>query len=432
MSNPSLLCVPYRFKTSKLYSQIPDSGLGDFVVTRTTTPTAGQATRVNAAGLIELVPDNVPRLDYPLGGISAGCPALLVEPSAQNLCPRSQDIDLWTPNVAIVTPNVAISPNGTQNAELFVPNSGSNGRAEINIGTLTNATTYTMTCFMKQHTASLDQITLYVSDGGGATGTHRWGVNVSLSAFTLSNYTQSNGSVTSTSIENYGNGWYRIRVTGQVTSGMTSTSAVVIRYFGSTANGTNGVLVFGAQFELGSIATSYIPTAASPVTRGAETISKTGVSSLIGQTEGTIYAEVDVRVLGDGRFATLSDGTSSNRIQCRFNAAINGIDFLVVVSGSSVGFSISNSSHPSFPATIPAGTYKIALGYKQNDYVVAMNGVAYTPTVTTRNVPLNFSKVTLGADVSDLNQFNNRIRALELYPTRLPNTGPLSLQSLTQ
>jgi hypothetical protein len=92
MSNPSLLCVPYRFKTSKLYSQIPDSGLGDFTVTRTTTPTAGQATRVNAQGFIELVADNVPRLDYPLGGITAGCPSLLVEPSAQNLVAQSENL----------------------------------------------------------------------------------------------------------------------------------------------------------------------------------------------------------------------------------------------------------------------------------------------------------------------------------------------------
>jgi hypothetical protein len=176
------------------------------------------------------------------------------------------------------------------------------------------------------------------------------------------------------------------------------------------------------QGEVGPAFTSPIPTTTGTGSRSADVISVSGaVSGSIGQTEGTIYVEVDVRVLGDGRFATLSDGTSNNRIQCRFNAALNGLDFLVVVSASSVGFSISNSSHPSFPATIPAGTYKIALGYKQNDYVVAMNGVAYTPTVTTRNVPLSFSKVTLGADVSDLNQFNNRIRAVALYNTRLTN-----------
>ena len=72
MSDPSLLNVPYRFKASKLYSQIPDSGLGDFTVTRSA---SNAATRVNAQGFIETVADNVPRLDYPLGGIANGCPA---------------------------------------------------------------------------------------------------------------------------------------------------------------------------------------------------------------------------------------------------------------------------------------------------------------------------------------------------------------------
>lgn len=73
--NPSLLIVPYRYKAAKLYSQLPESGDGDFVVTRSTT-----ATRVNASGLIESVASGVPRLDYTGGG----CPSLLVEPAATN------------------------------------------------------------------------------------------------------------------------------------------------------------------------------------------------------------------------------------------------------------------------------------------------------------------------------------------------------------
>jgi hypothetical protein len=426
MSNPSLLCVPYRFKTSKLYSQIPDSGLGDFSVTRSA---SNVATRVNAAGLIETVLDNVPRLDYPLGGISAGCPALLVEPSGTNLCPRSQEIDLWSPTSAITTPNAAISPDGTQNAELFVPNSGSNGRTEINVGTLANATTYTMTCFMKQHTASLDQITLYVSDGGGATGTHRWGVTVTLSGFTLSNYTQSNGSVTSTSIENYGNGWYRVRVTGQVTSGMTSTSAVAFRYFGSTANGTNGVLVYGVQFEQSSIPTSYIPTTTGSVTRGAETVSKTGVSSLIGQTEGTLYAEVDLKNKGVSisRIVYLSDGTSNNEIRISHSVATAGdLQIAIRLAGNLVVNQTSSTA-------VYFGINKIAVGYKVGTNEVAMyvNGSQIVLSTSTGNMPA-CSAIHLGSQLGSSNFLNDRIRAAALYTTRLPNTGTLSLQSLTQ
>ena len=88
MSTPSLLNIPYLYKAGTLYSQIPESGAGDFTVSRTTT-VANRSTRINKDGLIELVNDNVPRLDYPLGGAVNGCPALLVEPSAQNLLQRS-------------------------------------------------------------------------------------------------------------------------------------------------------------------------------------------------------------------------------------------------------------------------------------------------------------------------------------------------------
>jgi hypothetical protein len=82
---PSLLIVPYRSKTGKLYSQIPTSGAGDFTVTRNTT-----ATRFNSAGLIESVASGIPRLDYFTSGGTAGCPALLVEPAATNLALQSE------------------------------------------------------------------------------------------------------------------------------------------------------------------------------------------------------------------------------------------------------------------------------------------------------------------------------------------------------
>jgi hypothetical protein len=86
MPTPSLILVPARFKTGKLYTPVATTsgGLvlgasGDFNVTRATT-----ATRVNASGLIESVASGIPRLDYYTSGGTAGCPALLVEPSAAN------------------------------------------------------------------------------------------------------------------------------------------------------------------------------------------------------------------------------------------------------------------------------------------------------------------------------------------------------------
>jgi hypothetical protein len=54
LDTASLLLTPNAYKEGKLYSVIPSDGSGDFTFTRATT-----ATRVNSAGLVELVPYNL-------------------------------------------------------------------------------------------------------------------------------------------------------------------------------------------------------------------------------------------------------------------------------------------------------------------------------------------------------------------------------------
>jgi hypothetical protein len=420
MSDPSLLNIPYRFKASKLYSQIPDSGLGDFVVSRSA---SNAATRVNAQGFIEVVSDNVPRLDYPLGGIANGCPALLVEPSAQNTCLQSETFQSWAfTNASASSGNAAISPSNTQTAGLFIPNSGTTGRGEVACGTLSNATTYSFSCFIKTPTNSLTSVWLYTSDGGGGTGANRWGVEINLSNFTLTDYILNNGSVTSKAVENYGNGWYRVRVTGQVTSGIGGSSVAVVRKLtaGADTNGINGVLVWGAQFETGSIATSYIPTTTAAITRGADLVSKTGVSSLIGQTEGTIYAEVVLSRVNANPLITISDGTDTNRIQIAF-ASPTSLVAIIRITTLNVNYTVTI---PTIPAT--GGVYKMALGYKTDDYCFALNGTAYANTAS-RGVPA-CNKIGLGTSATDGAFLNDRIRASAIFPTRLTNA---QLQALT-
>ena len=51
------------------------------------------------------------------------------------------------------------------------------------------------------------------------------------------------------------------------------------------------------KLEAGSYATSYIPTSGSAVTRVADACSQTTPDGVIGQTEGTMYAEIDIRAI---------------------------------------------------------------------------------------------------------------------------------------
>ena len=70
------------YKEGTLYSLVPNDNVGNFDVERT-----GVATRVNKDGLIEVVGENIPRLDYSDGG----CPKLLTEVASENLIPYSED-----------------------------------------------------------------------------------------------------------------------------------------------------------------------------------------------------------------------------------------------------------------------------------------------------------------------------------------------------
>ena len=410
MSNPSLLCVPYRFKTSKLYSQIPDSGLGDFTVTRTTTPTAGQATRVNAAGLIELVADNVPRLDYPLGGITAGCPALLVEPSAQNLALRSAELDnaVWTNALwgnwsnATAASSTTIAPDGSTNAEELTFTTNTSSRLQRITG-IAASTTYTFSMYVmgKAGNSYQNGILLRISTGFNnalvtvAAATSRIDLTVSNTI------------------------WTRYSVTFTTPSSGVNEFNVGITVANSGINPNATMICWGAQLETGSVATSYIPTAASPVTRGAEVVDRTGISSLMGQTEGTFYLDMSY-------FAKGSTGATL-WLYIIGTPTSNNIGLGVGVTSVR---SIVNGQSDSLSTPSTANGVKIAWGYNGSGVVCFVNGVQYNlPTggnqiITSMNrcvIDMSSAGGTRMADV--------RIRAVALYRNRLTNA---QLQSLTQ
>ena len=420
MSTPSLLCVPYRLKAGTLYSQIPDSGLGDFVVTRATTPTAGQATRVNSRGLIETVLDNVPRLDYPLGGITAGCPALLVEPSATNSMFYSQSINSWPTKTGLtITDNNAISPDGTQNAS-YIQQTIGGATVSLVSAVVTVATAQPQSVSFYAKAGQVTSVTFQLGTPALWVGSTRVRFTIDLLTGAISVIT---GTGTASSVA-VGNGWYKYSVVTAATIGSGTTSIQTVTGAIFSPNSGDGFYLWGAQWEQNSLVpTSYIPTTTAAITRGAETISKTGVSSLIGQTEGTIYAELDFS-RAVGTIAIILGNGSSENFRIRKNANFSVLVQAVNTSGSASLFTSPAAS---------AGIYKIAFGYKNGDYAMSVNGAAVLTSNNSVNFPVNaLDRIFLGDTVGGVPAFNDRIRDVALYPTRLPNTGPNSLQSLTQ
>jgi hypothetical protein len=100
LDKATLLLTPNAYKTSKIYSIIPENGSGDFSFTR-----ASGATRINSTGQYEIMGTNIPRLNYDFSG---GCPTILLEPQRTNLF---RDSEPSTTPVAGTISGVTFSAN---------------------------------------------------------------------------------------------------------------------------------------------------------------------------------------------------------------------------------------------------------------------------------------------------------------------------------
>jgi len=116
-------------------------------------------------------------------------------------------------------------------------------------------------------------------------------------------------------------------------------------------------------------------------------------------------------------------GTLNDRIMINFDSS-GSVLALIRVGGVNADYT---ATIPAIPAT--GGVYKVALGYKANDYCFAVNGIAYASTAS-RGVPANMSTLYLGASVFSTAQLNDRIRAAALYTTRLTNAELAALTTL--
>ncbi len=389
---PSLLIVPYRSKTGKLYSQIPTSGAGDFTVTRNT-----EARRFTSAGLIASVASGIPRLDYATSGGTVGCPALLVEPAATNLCLQSEAFNTTWARVSggtgllpVITANAVVAPDGTTTAETIVFDRGSATSGSANFSqvqqviNLATSGTYTLSVYAKATAAG----------------------DVGKQFYIRAKDTLVSGALTSSWVR------YTSTETG-VAAG--NTSIMIGNRGGFTANQSVSVDLWGAQLETGSVATSYIPTTAGTGSRSADVISVSGaVSGSIGQTEGTVYAEVDVRNLARETYLIrIDEGAAANVLSLR-KLDTNQIRTTITAPTTSGTLNISS-------AAFTAGIVKVAFAYKSGEIALSVNGATALTANGTFSFGASLNRITLGSNTIASSEFNDRIRAAALYTTRLMN-----------
>ena len=404
---PSLLIVPYRSKTGKLYSQIPTSGAGDFTVTRNT-----EARRFDSAGLVASVASGIPRLDYYTSGGTAGCPALLVEPAATNLCLQSENFSTtWSPTNTVVSGNVAgtTDPAGGNTADQIFETAASGNHFLAQTMTIVSGTTYVGSIFYKKAAGSPDWMQVAFSTTGLA----------GFANFNLTSGTVGNVFAGATGrIENYGNGWYRCTLIQTANASGTSGGPIIVftnntnsitRFVSYTGNTATSIYAWGAQLETGSVATSYIPTTTGTGSRSGDLVSVTGaVSGSIGQTAGTFYLDLT--------YSLRLTSTATRWIQI-FGSSNN---IGLAVATTNIVRSIVNGQSDILSTPSTADGVKIAWGYDGSGVVCFVNGTQYTLTNGGAQIITQLNQISL--DLSTTNAIGNcRLRAMALYTTRLTN-----------
>jgi hypothetical protein len=250
------------------------------------------------AGILE----DLPRLDY-----SGSCPSLLLEPQRSNLIPNSEYLNAsnWSSGSIDIEDNADVSPEGLQNASLMYPVSTGTFRRLGDFATTIGAT---------------DTLSFYAKAAGFryiSTPNLVGSISVVGATFDLQDgvvaYTKTGEGITA-EIEDAGNGWYRCIVKSD------GTGAQRLYLFLSnepnstiaTANGTDGVLIYGLQAEAGSYPTSYIPTYGSAVTRSGDNTGAIDVSSLGVTTGYTLFYEVsDFKVTANSTWVRQNSSNGS-------------------------------------------------------------------------------------------------------------------------
>jgi hypothetical protein len=318
--------------------------------------------------------------------------------------------------------NSATSPDGYVNADIATETATTSQHGlSSGVISFTSGTTYTFSAFAKNAPSGRGFIQLYGFQLGAAAA------NV-FANFNLNTGVVGTATGGTSAITNYGNGWYRCTFTftcGNSLSerinlfNVTSASATAGQSYAGDI--TKAIYWYGAQVEAGAYATSYIKTEAAAVTRLADDCKKTSISSLIGQTAGTVFYEFTFDNFGESAGEKvlwyMKDGGTGERYLTVTDTQVLAY---VDASGGTVQANLQKTG-------ITVGTYKVAIAYANNDFVMYVNGTLASSD--TSGTVAGFS--TFGLQYYSLGAAGRQMaKQALLFKTRLTNAQLAELTTL--
>jgi hypothetical protein len=396
------------------------SANGSYVVTETATETyfkgyprstfvgsidnvsVKEVTFDQADGTLELFnhPANIPRIEYDAASAVKG---LLIEEARTNLVTYSEDFTnaAWVDSTpVIVTPNQAVSPDGTQNADSV--ELVSNGDYKYQLSAVSASTQYSFSWYIKAGTATVHVYGFY--DQSNAAWVDQ------------TKYTITDG-------ESVGNGWYRVTKTVTTPIGCTSLRIYPLRTNDSVGYDPDTIgtsILYGAQFEVGSFASSYIPTSGASATRAADVA--TIPTSAFGYNDAAGTVVVEAQRFGTNvypRSVMIDSGSEADSIGLGAWGLLTSLSSLIKVGN--VAQASMNTGN------VGTSAFKNSLAYKENDFAASRDGGAVL-TDTSGVVQTGLTTLRIGRNALKEQFFNGHIKSIQYYPRRLSNA---QLQELT-
>jgi hypothetical protein len=298
----------------------------------------------------------------------------VIRSAATNLLLRSEEFDnaAWTKSRATVTADNTTAPNGLTTADKLVEDTSISlthlTRQDL---TLTANIVYTVSIYAKA--AERTRLRVDLSDASTSADTV-FGLFDLVSGTVVSSAANGNASLTSASIQNAGDGWYRCSVTGKINT--TDTDGRVLLYIDNgstisyTGDGTSGLFIWGAQLEVGSTATTYLPTGAT-----INSAPRFDHNPLTGECLGLLVEEQRVNSIRNNTMVGAVAGTPGT-LPTNWSVAFSpsGLSYAVVGTGSTSGIPYVDIQITGTPSA--NGTAQIT--FEQNAVIGALSGQTWT------------------------------------------------------
>jgi hypothetical protein len=326
------------------------------------------------------------------GALRRGDRGVLIEGARTNLLVRSQEFDdaAWvkinqnSATSPVITANAGLAPDGTMTAERAQFERTGTGAADRSRLEQTNipiaaSTVYTFSVWLKSFDGTNQTVSIFPNFGLG-----------SAVALTVTNE------------------WQRFQVSANSSVSITATCVIGLGYVANSVLNAD-VLIWGAQLEAASFASSYIPTVAAASTRASDVLTYTaGVSY-----PASMWAEFSQDVLaggGSNRIFQIDDGSINNRATLYMST--NVVTFRVSTSGSNVATVLVSGA-------ISASVVYKAAGRAATDDVRVYRNATQGTQDTSAALPASPTTARVGVGVTTDEELFGYIRRIAIFNSAL-------------